>query len=90
VRLEGLDQLKNPINSSGIEPATFRLVAQCLNQLRYLVLVRKRAMHLNITARKKCLSEGHNVKRNVLLSISLEPIFINSIEIIELPRRLSI
>jgi hypothetical protein len=27
VRLEGLDQLKNPMTSSGIEPATFRLVA---------------------------------------------------------------
>jgi hypothetical protein len=27
VRLEGLGQLKNPMTSSGIEPATFRLVA---------------------------------------------------------------
>jgi hypothetical protein len=27
VRLEGLAQLKNPVTSSGIEPATFRLVA---------------------------------------------------------------
>jgi hypothetical protein len=31
VRLEGLGQLKNPIASSGIGPATFRLVAQGLN-----------------------------------------------------------
>jgi hypothetical protein len=37
VRLEGLGQLKNPMTSSGIEPATFRLVAYCLNQLRYCV-----------------------------------------------------
>jgi hypothetical protein len=37
VRLEGLGQLKNPMNSSEIEPATFRLVALCLNQLRYRV-----------------------------------------------------
>jgi hypothetical protein len=37
VRLEGLDQLKNPMNSPGIEPATVRLVAQCFNQLRYRV-----------------------------------------------------
>jgi hypothetical protein len=37
VRPEGLGQLKNPITSSGIEPATLRLVAQCLNQLRYRV-----------------------------------------------------
>jgi hypothetical protein len=27
VRLEGLGQLKNPMTSSGIEPAIFRLVA---------------------------------------------------------------
>jgi hypothetical protein len=33
VLLEGLDQLKNPMTSSGIEPATF----QRLNQLRYRV-----------------------------------------------------
>jgi hypothetical protein len=35
VRLEGLGQMKNPVTSSGIEPATFRLVAYWLNQLRY-------------------------------------------------------
>jgi hypothetical protein len=35
VRLEGLKQLKNLMISLGIEPATFRLVAQCLNQLCY-------------------------------------------------------
>jgi hypothetical protein len=34
VRLEGLRQLKNPMTSSGIEPATFRLVACCLNELQ--------------------------------------------------------
>jgi hypothetical protein len=37
VRLKGLSQLKNPMTSSGIEPATLRLVALCLNQLRYRV-----------------------------------------------------
>jgi hypothetical protein len=35
VPLEGLDQLKNPMTSSGIEPAIFWLVTQCLNNLRY-------------------------------------------------------
>jgi hypothetical protein len=37
VRLKGLGQLKNRMNSSGVEPATFQLVAQCLNKLRYCV-----------------------------------------------------
>jgi uncharacterized protein YbbC (DUF1343 family) len=39
VLLEGLGQLKNPITSMGVEPATFRLVAQCLNQPRYRFLL---------------------------------------------------
>jgi hypothetical protein len=37
VRLEELGQLKNPVTSSGLELATFQLVAQRLNQLRYRV-----------------------------------------------------
>ena len=37
VRPEGLCQRKIPMIPSGIEPATFRLVVQYLNQLRYRV-----------------------------------------------------
>ena len=37
VRPEGIRQWWIPITPSGIKPTTFRLVAQCLNQLRYRV-----------------------------------------------------
>jgi hypothetical protein len=39
VRLEGLGPLKNPMPLSGIEPATFRLVAWCPNQLHDAVTI---------------------------------------------------
>jgi hypothetical protein len=39
MRPEELSQWTLPITPSVIEPATFRLVAQCLNQLRHRVLV---------------------------------------------------
>ena len=37
VRPQGLFQWKIPMIPSGIEPGTFRLVAQCLNHLRHCV-----------------------------------------------------
>jgi hypothetical protein len=37
VRLEELRELKNPMSTSGIEPAIFRLGVEYLNHLRFRV-----------------------------------------------------
>jgi hypothetical protein len=50
VRLEGLGQLKTPMISTEIDPASFRLVVQCLNLLRYRV---PRAQQLVATSNNK-------------------------------------
>ena len=47
---DGNIQYKIPMNPSGIEPATFRLVAHCLQQLRYRV--RRLQNRVDTTARQ--------------------------------------
>jgi hypothetical protein len=63
MRLEVLGQLKNRMTSLGIKAATFRSVAQCLNQLWYCVfgayLIKHRenvALYRANPQRPRCLS----------------------------------
>jgi hypothetical protein len=58
MRLQGLGQLRNPITSSGIEPATFRLIAQCLNQLRYRMPHLTGMYHLNLRSARPVITFG--------------------------------
>jgi hypothetical protein len=67
MRLEGLGQLKNPMTSSGIEPVTFRLVAQCLNQLRYGVPT-VRGPGISKTASKQY---AINARRNAKVTVHI-------------------
>jgi hypothetical protein len=64
---------KNPVKPSGIEPATYQLVAQCLSQLRhqqrtatelFMLAIKHSSMlaHGRTTNRQQCLYTPNSMK----------------------------
>ena len=55
MRLDGLSQWNTPVTPSGIEPATFRLLAQCFNQLRHRVSSQRGMRGINLAKQEACM-----------------------------------
>ena len=76
VRPEGLCQWKTPITPSGIEPATFRLVAQCLNQLRQILRVQLAWFLIKLAKWPSCLSAVTISTGDSCLNIVITSVFL--------------